>query len=59
MRVVISEDNMKLDEVVVVGIWRPEESKSDSAVASVKSDENPESPNGQIPPNALIGQIPD
>ena len=57
MRVVMSEDNMKLDEVVVVGYGVQKKVNLTGAVASVKSDEILKAQSANTS-NALIGQIP-
>ena len=53
----MSEDNMKLDEVVVVGYGVQKKVNLTGAVASVKSDEILKAQSANTS-NALIGQIP-
>lgn len=57
MRVVMKEDNMKLDEVVVVGYGVQKKVNLTGAVASIKSDELLKSQSANTS-NALVGQIP-
>lgn len=57
MRIVMSEDNMKLDEVVVVGYGVQKKVNLTGAVASIKSDEILKAQSANTS-NALVGQIP-
>lgn len=57
MRIVMSEDNMKLDEVVVVGYGVQKKINLTGAVSSVKNDEILKVQSANTT-NALVGQIP-